>query len=135
MQLLHKVFELQYEEGTEQMKVIDGTEFNNSYWPRTSKTFGDYCDDEPVKVVYSFSKGVDRMSFVFDRYLKNSIKKQISDSKGNGMPISVRRDASLIGDFMIFMRDIESKVELFLMITNSVSQVREVPTSIIATVN
>ena len=54
MQLLHKVFELQYEEGTEQMKVIDGTEFNNSYWPRTSKTFGDYCDDEPVKVVYSF---------------------------------------------------------------------------------
>ena len=51
------------------------------------------------------------------------------------MPISVRRDASLLGDFKLFMRDIESKVELFLMITNSVSQVREVPTSIIATVN
>ena len=135
MQLLHKVFELQYEEGTEQMKVIDGTEFNNSFWPRTSKTFGDYCDDEPVKVVYSFSKGIDRMSFVFDRYLKNSIKKKIPDSKGNGMPISVRRDTSLIGDFMIFMRDNENKVELLLMIVNSVSEIREVLTSIIATVN
>ena len=117
------------------MKVIDGTAFNNSYRPRTSKTFGDYCDDEPVKVVYSFSKGDDRKNFVFDRYLKNSIKKQIPDRKGNGMSISVRRDTSLLGDFKIFMRDSESKVELFLMITNSVSQVGEVPTSIITTVN
>ena len=117
------------------MKAIDGTAFDNRYRPRTSKTFGDYCDDEPVKVVYSFSKGVDRMSFVFDRYLKDSIKKQIPDGKRNGMPISVRRDTSLLGDFMIFMRDNENKVEMFLMIANSVSQIREVPTSIIATVN
>ena len=117
------------------MKAIDGTAFDNRYRPRTSKTFGDYCDDEPVKVVYSFSKGIDRMSFVFDRYLKNSIKKQLPDSKGNGMPISVRRDTSLIGDFMIFMRDNENKVELLLMIVNSVSEIREVLTSIIATVN
>ena len=33
------------------------------------------------------------------------------------------------------MRDSDNKAELFLMIANFVSQIREVPTSIIATVN
>ena len=64
-QLLHKVFEPQYEEPNVQMKVIDGTVFVHIYRPRTSKL---------VKAFYSFSKGVDRMDFVFDRYLENSIK-------------------------------------------------------------
>ena len=44
-QLLHKVFEPQYEEPNVQMKVIDGTVFVHIYRPRTSKTFGEYCDD------------------------------------------------------------------------------------------
>ena len=41
------------------MKVIDGTALVNIYRPRTSKTFREYCYDELVKVVYSFSEGVD----------------------------------------------------------------------------
>ena len=72
-QLLHKVFEPQYEEPNVQIKVIDGTAFANTYRLRTSKTFGEYCDDELVKLVYSFSK----RERVFDRYLQNSIKTQI----------------------------------------------------------
>ena len=40
------------------MKAIDGTAFVNIYWLRTSKTFGEYFDDELVKVVYCFSDGV-----------------------------------------------------------------------------
>ena len=74
--LLHKVFEPQYEEPNVQIKVIDGTAFVNIYRPSTLKTFEEYCDDELVKVVYSINKGVDRMGFVFDRYLENSIKTQ-----------------------------------------------------------
>ena len=46
-----------------QMKVIDGTAFFIIYRSRASKTFGEYCDDELVKAVYSFSEGVDRMDF------------------------------------------------------------------------
>ena len=53
-QLLHKVFEPQYEELNVEMKVIDGAAFVNIYRPRTSKTFGGYCDYEVVKLVYSF---------------------------------------------------------------------------------
>lgn len=45
------------------MKVIDGTAFVNIYRSRTSKTFGEYRDDELVKAVYSFYEGVDRMDF------------------------------------------------------------------------
>ena len=62
-QLLHTVFEPQYEESNMQMKVIDGTAFFIIYRSRASKTFGEYCDDELVKAVYSFSEGVDRMDF------------------------------------------------------------------------
>ena len=51
------------------------------------------------------------------------------------MRISVRRDTPLCGNFKTFMRDSDNKVDLFLMIANSVSQIRDVSTSIIATVN
>ena len=68
-QLLHKVFEPQYEEPNVQMKVIDGTAFVNIYRLRISKTFREYCNDELVKVVYSFSEGIDRMNLAFDWYL------------------------------------------------------------------
>ena len=47
------------------MKVIDGTTFVNVYRNRTSKMFGEYYNDELVKVVYSLSGGVFRMDFVF----------------------------------------------------------------------
>ena len=65
MQSLDKVFE-QYVEPNVQMKRIDRTAFVNIYRPMTSKTFGKYCDNELVKVVYSFSEGVDRIDFVSD---------------------------------------------------------------------
>ena len=51
------------------------------------------------------------------------------------MHISVRRDTPLCEDFKAFMRDSDNKAELLLMIANSVSQIKDIPTSIIATVN
>ena len=75
------------------------------------------------------------MDFIFDRYLENSIKTQSREGRGKGMRISVRRETPLCGDFKTFMRDSDNKTEMFLMIANSISQIRDVPTSIIATVN
>ena len=117
------------------MKVIDGTVFVNIYPPRTSKTFGEYCDDELIKVVYSFSEGIGRMHFVFDRYLENIIKTQTHEDRGKGIRISVKRDTPLCQDLKTFMRDSYNNAELFLMIANSISQIRDVPTSIIATIH
>ena len=133
-QLLHKVFKPQYEKPNVQMKRIDGTAFVNVYRSRTSKMFGEYYDDELVKVVYSFSEEVDRMDFAFDRYLENSIKTQAREGRGKGMRISVRRDTPLCEDFKTFMRDSDNKAELLLMFANSMSQIWDVP-SIVATVN
>ena len=90
--------------------------------------FGEYYDDELVKVVYSFSEEVDRMDFVFDRYLENSIKRQAREGWGKGMRISVGWDTPL-------SEDSKNKAELLLMIANSMSQIWDVPTSLIATVN
>ena len=74
------------------------------------------------------------MDFVFDRYLENSIKMQTCEGRGKGIPISVRRDTPLREDLKTFMTDSYNKAKLFLMIANSISQIRDVPTSIIATV-
>ena len=116
------------------MKRIDGTAFANLYWPRTSKTFGEHCNDELVKVVYSFSEGTDRMHFVFDRYLENRIKTQTREGRGKGSCISVSGDTPLCVQFKTF-RDSDNKAELFLIIASSISQIRDVPISVIATVN
>ena len=116
------------------MKRFDGTAFVNIYWPRTSKTFGEHCNDELIKVVYSFSEGTDRMHFVFDRYLENRIKTQNREGRGKGRCISVRRDTPLCVHFKTF-RDSDNKAEPFLMIASSISQIRDVPISVIATVN
>ena len=77
MQLLHKVFEVQYAEPNVQIKVIDGTAFVNLYRPSTSKTFAKYCNDELVKIVYSFSMRVGRMDFVSDRYLGKALRRRL----------------------------------------------------------
>ena len=95
-QSLDKVFEPQYVEPNVQMKKIDLTAFVNIYRPSTSKTFGKFCDNELVKVVYSLSEEVDRIDFVFDGYLHNSIKTQIREGRGKGMRISVRRDIPFV---------------------------------------
>ena len=75
------------------------------------------------------------MDFVSGSYLENSIKTQTLEGRGKVMSISVRRDTPLCEDFKTFIRDSDNKTELFLMIANSISQIRDVPTSIKATVN
>ena len=51
------------------------------------------------------------------------------------MRISVKKDTPLCIYFKEFMRDSNNKAELFLTIANSISQIRDAPTSIIAAVN
>ena len=74
------------------------------------------------------------MDFVFDRYLENSIKRHTHEGREKRTRISVGKDTSLRVDFKTFIRDSYSKAELFLVIANSICQIRDVPTSMIATV-
>ena len=50
--------------------------FFNIYRRRTSKTIGEYCDDELVKVVYCFSEGVDRMNFVLTGIYRTTLRRR-----------------------------------------------------------
>ena len=50
--------------------------FFNIYRRRTSKTFGEYCDDELVKVVYCFPEGVDRMNFVLTGIYRTTLRRR-----------------------------------------------------------
>ena len=50
--------------------------FFNIYRRRTSKTFGEYCDDELVKVVDCFSEGVDRMNFVLTGIYRTTLRRR-----------------------------------------------------------
>ena len=74
------------------------------------------------------------MHFVFDRYLENRIKTQTREGRGKGSCISVSGDTPLCVHFKTF-RDSDNKAELFLIIASSISQIRDVPISVIATVN
>ena len=74
------------------------------------------------------------MDFVSDRYLENSIKTQTRGGRGKGVRISVRKDTPLCEDFKKFMIDSDVKAELFLIIASSISQIKDLPTSIIAAV-
>ena len=51
------------------MKLIHDAEFVNLYQSKTTRTCGDYYDDELFKVFPSLSNGLWRTNFTFDKCL------------------------------------------------------------------
>lgn len=99
-------------------KIIDGAAFVNINAPKTSQTFGDYCDIEISGKVSSLSRNVSRLDFVFDR--PDSIKGQTRESRGKGVRNSVRKETPIYKKFQEFMRNDDNKTELFKMLSESI---------------
>ena len=113
------------------MKVIDGAAFVNMNRPKSSTTYGKYCEDEllsKLKFKFQNTKGLD---LVFDVYNENS---QTRENRGEGTRISVRKDTPICKDFRKFMRNDTNKTELFKMITEVLIQIPETMASIVATI-
>ena len=121
-----------YEHPSVDMMVIDGAAFVNINQPKSSKTFGEYCDVEIKKKVEILANKVQRLDLVFDTYIPNSIKSETRESRGYGIRISVRKETPVHKKFQEFMRQDDNKTELFKMLANTVRDINS-PAIIVAT--
>ena len=90
------------------MKLIHDAEFVNLYQPRITK----YNDDDLARVVHSFSKGICKINFTFDKCLENRIKSQTRDDRGKRMRILIRKDTPLCEDFNAGTRNNDNKTDV-----------------------
>ena len=116
------------------MKVIDGAAFVNMNGPKSSTTYGEYCEDELLSKLKLISQNTKRLDLVFDVYSENSLKSQTRENRGGGIRISVRKDTPFCKDFQKFMRNDTNRTELFKMIAEAVIQIPEKLATIVATI-
>ena len=101
--------------------IIDGPAFVHMHPPRSSKTYGQYCEEEVQSKLCSILSQVSRVDIVFDIYKKTTLKSQTRENRGKGVRVSVRKDTPVVKNFNEFLRDDENKTELFYMIADAVT--------------
>ena len=116
------------------MKVIDGAAFVNMNRPKSSTTYGKYCEDELLSKLKFTSQNTKKLDLVFDVYNENSLKSQTRENRGGGMRISVLKDTLICKDFQKFRRNDTNKTKLFKMIAEAVIQILETLATIVATI-
>ena len=117
---MHGIFDVTYDAPDVSMKVIDGAAFVDMNRPKSSTTYGKYCEDELLSKLKFTSQNTKRLDLVFDVYNENSLISQTRENRGGGMRISVRKDTPICNDFQKFMRNDTDKTELFKMIAEAV---------------
>ena len=122
---MHGIFDVTYDAPDVSMKVIDGAAFVDMNRPKSSTTYGKYCEDELLSKLKFTSQNTKRLDLVFDVYNENSLISQTRENRGGGMRISVRKDTPICNDFQKFMRNDTDKTELFKMIAEAVIQIPE----------
>ena len=119
LKCLDELSESSYERPIVEAKIIDGAAFINMNAPKSSETYGEYCNIELQQKFKSLAYGLRRLDIVFDTYLQNSIKSETRERRGHGIRISVRKETPIYKKFQEFMRNDNNKTELFQMIANS----------------
>ena len=127
LKCLDNLVEVYYESPNVDVKIVDGAAFVNMNPPRSSNTFGEYCDNELRQKIIAMSRNLCRLDLVFDTYLHDSLKAQTRESRGTGVRISVRKDTPITKHFHSFMRCDENKTELFQMIAESAVSIAAPP--------
>jgi hypothetical protein len=128
------VVEVKYEAPEVWMKVIDGAAFVHMHPPRSSSTYGNYCDEELFrKIKYAFQH-TERLDIIFDVYRENSLKCQTRENRVEEIIISVRKDTPICKNFQKFMRNDSNKTELFKMISEAVIRIPESKNKVVATI-
>ena len=134
LECLESLIEVTHDAPEVSMKVIDGAAFVNMNRPKSSSTFGIYCQDELVPKLIFHAKNVQRMDLVFDVYREISLKSQTRENRGEGIRISVRKNTPIYKDFTKFMRNDNNKTELFKMVSETAVSIPERVTTVVATV-
>ena len=125
LQCMESLVDVTHDAPDVSMKVIDGAAFVNMNRPKSSTTYGKYCEDELLSKLKFTSQNTKKLDLVFDVYNENSLKSQTRENRGGRMRISVGKDTPICKDFQKFMRNDTNKTELFKMIAEAVIQIPE----------
>ena len=78
---MESLVDVTYDAPDVSMKVIDGAAFVNMNRPKSSTTYGKYCEDELLSKLKFTSQNTKRLDLVFDVYTENS---QTRENRGGG---------------------------------------------------
>ena len=133
-QCIESLVDVIYDAPDVSMKVIHRAAFVNMNRPKSSTTYGKYCEDELLSKLKFTSQNAKRLDLVLDVCNENSLKSQTREKRGREMRISVPKDTPTCKDFQKFMRNDTNKMELFKMIAETVIQIPETLATIVATI-
>ena len=134
LQCMESLVDVTYDAPDVSMKVIDGAAFVNMNRPKSSTTYGKYCEDEHLSKLKFTSQNTKRLDLVFDVYNEKSLKSQTRENRGGGMRKSARKDTPICNDFQKFMRNDTNKTELFKTVAEAAIQIPETLATIVATI-
>ena len=123
IKILSKLHEPLYEEQDVTAIALDGAAIVQMVPPRTSKTMGQYCENEMHGFLQRYLKKptVSRLDLVFDRYKDRSIKAAAREKRGSGQRIRVEETTPVPKNWKSFLRVNENKQELFKLIGQKVT--------------
>ena len=133
LKCLEEVVEPSFSPPGVEVKVIDGAAFVNINMPRSSKTLGEYCEDELIGKIKSMSQNTQRLDFVFDTYKTDSIKSETRGNRGKGIRVAVRTETPIMERFQEFMRNNENKTDFFMLLADAIISIDDLTTTFIAT--
>ncbi len=134
LQCVESMVEVKYDEPEVLMKMIDGAAFVHMNPPKSSSTYGNYCQVELFRKIRYASRHTERLDIVFDFYQENSLKSQTRENRGEEIRVSVRKDTPICKNFQKFMRNDRNKTELFEMISTAAINIPETESKIVATI-
>lgn len=123
IKILTKLHDPAYEEPDVTAIALDGAAIVQMVSPKTSKTMGQYCNNEIHGFLERYLKipTVSRLDLVFDRYLDKSIKAAAREKRGTGQRIRVEETTPVPKNWKSFLRVNENKQELFKLISQKVT--------------
>lgn len=102
--------------------VLDGAVAVHSLQPNGASTFEDYAQNIFIPHVLYHLQHSERVDIVWDQYIDGSLKQSTREKRGTGVRRKVSSHAKVPSNWMTFLRDSANKSELFLFLSNRVSE-------------
>lgn len=95
--------------------IFDGAALVHAIPPKTSRTFGEYCDSEFKNRIFNDAERfhVNRIHISWDTYSKACLKKVVRNKRGVGLRRQVTQGNMLPKNWNDFLRCDQNKTELF----------------------
>ena len=104
-----------------QVNILDGAAIINMLRPGTAKTFQCYVTEVFVPYVTSQLQHVERLDFVWDLYIADSLKADTRNRRGKGVRRRVEPTSEVPRNWQEFLRIDDNKTELFSFLASNLA--------------